>query len=562
MSSGRCSVLRPRGPAARRRGVGPELRRASVQPLVPRTARRRPAPRSRRRCRSTPATAPGMRDDGLARPGWLPTPIGGDEQTVIGAIDRVPRARRAADGRRRRTSACARAGDRWPARRWRTKSPSWRSSTGAGRLQRAPRRKAGLEVRAQREAHERGVRQRLAAVSGDVADDDRELAVLEREHVVEVAACAGPGCGPVGGGGAHRTEPAGRTGSSAACSRPTSSSSSSRWRASRRARSATRREFAPSASASPASRPIRIQASVGTTSMILVTVVTSGDWAWRSREAGVAVRARLRLAWAAGARVATSPAVGASRLGANPPAAGPRLETPARRRLERRERPPVTVGFDSLRMRGGVVAVGVIAVGVTSAGAGGGAREGAVTVTGAVLAAEAPAARTGLGAGSTCLVGAGSTCLGSFTLACLPSSCAGRDAAGAVTASPVCVRLSLALGDRRVVSRPRGHLVAACSRGRSRDALSERTAPSADGRRSRLRPHRHVRRAAGRLACVAPAPARSPRPVRGRLACVALAPARSPRPVRGRLACVAPECWGWAERGLASPSPRAPRPSR
>ena len=75
-----------------------------------------------------------------------------------------------------------------------------------------PRRQTGLEVGAQREAHERRVRQRLAAVSGDVADDHRELAVLEREHVVEVATRPGAGCGPVGRRGADRAETAGGDG--------------------------------------------------------------------------------------------------------------------------------------------------------------------------------------------------------------------------------------------------------------------------------------------------------------------------------------------------------------
>ena len=37
--------------------------------------------------------------------------------------------------------------------------------------------------------------QRLAAVAGDVADDHRQAAVLEREQVVEVTARAGPSAG-------------------------------------------------------------------------------------------------------------------------------------------------------------------------------------------------------------------------------------------------------------------------------------------------------------------------------------------------------------------------------
>ena len=58
--------------------------------------------------------------------------------------------------------------------------------------------------------------QRLTSVSGDVADDDRQLTILEREHIVEIAACPGTVRRPVGRGGAHRTEPGGWQGSSAA----------------------------------------------------------------------------------------------------------------------------------------------------------------------------------------------------------------------------------------------------------------------------------------------------------------------------------------------------------
>ena len=82
----------------------------------------------------------------------------------------------------------------------------------AGGLQRLARRQARLEVGAHGEAHERGVRQRLAPVPGDVADDHREATVLEREHVVEVAAGARAVGRAVGDGGADRAEPRGRHG--------------------------------------------------------------------------------------------------------------------------------------------------------------------------------------------------------------------------------------------------------------------------------------------------------------------------------------------------------------
>ena len=94
----------------------------------------------------------------------------------------------------------------------RERAPELALEHGSGRLQGAARRQAGLEVGAQREAHERRVGQRLAPVPGDVADDHRQPAVLEREHVVEVAARPRAVCRPVGRGGADRTEPAGGNG--------------------------------------------------------------------------------------------------------------------------------------------------------------------------------------------------------------------------------------------------------------------------------------------------------------------------------------------------------------
>ena len=125
--------------------------------------------------------------------------------------------RRGADGRSARSPSAPQApstsGGGWPAQAYtRRRSrglyvaattvanspPSWRSSTAPAVCTRVARGQARLEVRAQREAHERRVRQRLATVTGDVADDHRQLPVLEREHVVEVTA------------GARARRPAGR----------------------------------------------------------------------------------------------------------------------------------------------------------------------------------------------------------------------------------------------------------------------------------------------------------------------------------------------------------------
>src|SRR6185437_16773245 len=55
----------------------------------------------------------------------------------------------------------------------------------SGRPQRLARGEAGLEIGPYGEAQQRRVRQRLAPVPGDVADDHGDLAILEREHVVE-----------------------------------------------------------------------------------------------------------------------------------------------------------------------------------------------------------------------------------------------------------------------------------------------------------------------------------------------------------------------------------------
>ena len=58
----------------------------------------------------------------------------------------------------------------------------------AGDLERAARLEPGVEVGAQRVAHQRGASEGAAAVAGDVADDDRDALVVEEEGVVEVAA--------------------------------------------------------------------------------------------------------------------------------------------------------------------------------------------------------------------------------------------------------------------------------------------------------------------------------------------------------------------------------------
>ena len=75
-----------------------------------------------------------------------------------------------------------------------------------GGLHRPARRQARLEIGAQREAHERRVWQRLATVPGDVAEEDRDATVLEREHVIEVSARTGACRRTVGRRGGHRAD--------------------------------------------------------------------------------------------------------------------------------------------------------------------------------------------------------------------------------------------------------------------------------------------------------------------------------------------------------------------
>jgi hypothetical protein len=52
--------------------------------------------------------------------------------------------------------------------------------------------------------------QRLAAVSRDIADDDRKLAILERKQVVEIPSCSGAVRWSISRGGSYRTESDGR----------------------------------------------------------------------------------------------------------------------------------------------------------------------------------------------------------------------------------------------------------------------------------------------------------------------------------------------------------------
>jgi hypothetical protein len=140
-----------------------------------------------------------------------------------------------------------------------------------------------------------------------------------------------------------------------------------------------------------------------------------------------------RLARAMGAGVASSPAEGVRRLGADAFAAGSRLAPRVRRGLTRPDR-PVTADRDRPTMSGnvvavGVIAVGVIAVGVTSAGV-------EVRVADIALAAGAPALGIGSGVRGTCLDSLALSCLPSSP--CLPLSCGRRDAAGAVTSCRSC----------------------------------------------------------------------------------------------------------------------------
>ena len=77
----------------------------------------------------------------------------------------------------------------------------------ASHLKRDTRLEAGLQIRAQRVAHERGAGQGAAAVAGHVAEDEADTAAAERQHVVEVSAGARTVSRAVGDRGAQRADP-------------------------------------------------------------------------------------------------------------------------------------------------------------------------------------------------------------------------------------------------------------------------------------------------------------------------------------------------------------------
>jgi hypothetical protein len=60
----------------------------------------------------------------------------------------------------------------------------------------------------------------LAPVAGDVADNDTQPAILEREHVIEIATRARAVGGVVGDRCCHRTEPGGRDGKQCGLQQP------------------------------------------------------------------------------------------------------------------------------------------------------------------------------------------------------------------------------------------------------------------------------------------------------------------------------------------------------
>src|SRR3954465_5587666 len=63
-------------------------------------------------------------------------------------------------------------------------------------VQHRARLETPLETRAQLVAHRRRARDRVAIVTGDVAEDDRGAILVEREGVVEVTPRPAPGGGP------------------------------------------------------------------------------------------------------------------------------------------------------------------------------------------------------------------------------------------------------------------------------------------------------------------------------------------------------------------------------
>ncbi len=81
-----------------------------------------------------------------------------------------------------------------------------READGEARLE------AGLEVGAQRVAQQRGTGEGVAAVAGNVAEHEADVAVLELEDVVEVAAGARAVGRAVGHGRRERADPLGHLG--------------------------------------------------------------------------------------------------------------------------------------------------------------------------------------------------------------------------------------------------------------------------------------------------------------------------------------------------------------
>ena len=153
-----------------------------------------------------PATEPGTSGTVVwRRPVRTPTPIGGDEPAVTGSWGSRP------DDDRRRVPG-ARVGERARLRIVHGQQHGGEVSAevvvdhAAGDLERDARLEPGLEVGAQRVAHEGGAGERAAAVAGHVAEDEADAAAGERQHVVEVAARAGAVGRPVGDRGAQRAD--------------------------------------------------------------------------------------------------------------------------------------------------------------------------------------------------------------------------------------------------------------------------------------------------------------------------------------------------------------------
>ena len=175
--------------ASRSRPRMPSSVRASISPSVNRQA-----------------TEPGTSGTVVWRsPVRTPTPIGGEERRGNGLVrlrsdhDR----RRVPGGRvRQRTRFRVVHGEQNGGE----VSAQVVVDHAAGHLERHARLEAGLEVGAQRVAHEGGAGERAAAVAGHVAEDEADAAARQRQHVVEVAARAGAVGRPVGHRRAQRAD--------------------------------------------------------------------------------------------------------------------------------------------------------------------------------------------------------------------------------------------------------------------------------------------------------------------------------------------------------------------